>query len=340
MASSGDYSYQPTCYQLIQGAARLVSAIQTGETLPDDEFSDMLFALNGMVTAWQASGIHVWCEEDATLFLQAGQTSYQIGSGSPDRCTTSNAWLQTYLTATAAANATAIAVAATAGSSPLGGPALSVAVGDHVGVWLDSGVTYWTTVASIVSGTLNLNGTGLPSQASAGAQVVTYTSDLVRPLKMPSARRIQYGSPLGQQLIKTPMSIYARIDYANIPNPQAGMTGSGGTPTGIFFDPQLGFAVANIWPSPGNNQSAISMTVQRPLQDFLVQGNTADFPIEWSSALRFNLAVEIAPEYDVPAQRLEVIKTMAAEKYAMVSAWDREMESVYFGVEQFPAIRN
>ena len=66
---SNDYGYQPTTYQLIQGAARLISAIQTGETLEDQEYSDALFSLNGMIAAWQAMGIHVWSEVFGTLFL-------------------------------------------------------------------------------------------------------------------------------------------------------------------------------------------------------------------------------------------------------------------------------
>lgn len=333
-AASGDYSYQPTCYQLIQGAARLVSAIQTGETLPDDEFSDMLFALNGMVTAWQASGIHVWAELDATLFLQPGQIQYQIGAGSPDRCCASNAWLQTALGVTAPAGATTVTVEATTGVSPLGGPSLGIVQGDHIGIWLDAGTVYWTTVAAPPVGLVVALAGTLPSQATAGAQVVDYQTDLVRPLKVPSGRRVVFTAP-GQQIIKTPMSIYSRIDYGNVPNPT-----TPGLPTALFFDPQLAFAVMNIWPAPNNTANAVSFTAQRPLQDFVNQANAADLPIEWSAAIRFNLAKEIALEYDVPADRLQTINALASEKLEMVAGWDREMESIYFGVEGFPATRN
>lgn len=334
MATSGDYSYQPTSYQLIQGAARLVSAIQTGETLPDDEYADMLFALNGMVAAWQASGIHVWAEVDATLFLQPAQTAYQIGSGSPDRCCASNAWLQTATTATALAGATSIVVSATSGTAPLQGPTNSIRSGDHIGIWLDAGTTFWTTVNGAPSGLTVPLAQPLPSVATSGAQIVDYTTDLVRPLRVPAARRLLYAAPGGQP-IRTPMSVYSRIDYAGVPNPT-----TPGVPTAFFFDPQLGFAVMNIWPSPSDNRNAVQFTAQRPLQDFITQANSADLPIEWSSAIRFNLAVEIAPEYDVPADRFQMLKQMADEKFGMVSAWDREMESVYFGVESFPATRN
>ena len=334
MSASGSYAYQPTAYQVIQGAARLVSAIQTGETLPDDEYSDMLFALNGMVAAWQASGIHVWCELDATLFLQPGQVQYQIGSGSPDRCCASNAWLQVSTTATAIAGASSINVSSVSGNFPLNGPTNAIAAGDHIGIWLDSGTTFWTTVGGAPSGLTVGLASPLPSQASAGAQVVDYADDLVRPLRVPSARRLLFPG-LGGQIIKTPMSVYSRIDYANTVNPT-----TPGLPTAYFFDPQLNFAVMTVWPAPTTNQNAVSFTAQRPLQDFLTQANTADFPIEWSSALRFNLAAEIALEYDVPAERLQVIKQLADEKFASVSSWDREVESIYFGVESMPSVRN
>lgn len=324
MATSGDYSFNLPSYKIIHGAARLVSAIQTGETLPSDEYEDMLDALNGMVTHWQASGIHVWSETDATLFLQPGQISYQLGLGSVDRCCATKDWSETALAIAAASGAAAITVASVAG----------ITSGNHIGIWLDSGTIFWTTVnGAPVGNAVNLTQT-LPGSATAQAWVVSYTQDMVRPLRVPAARRYQFAPPGGHP-IETPLGVLSRIDYGFVPNKT-----TPGMVTQFFYEPTLIFGTMHIWPAPADNRSAVMFTAQRPLQDFLTQRDTADLPQEWISTLRFNLALEISPEYDIEPQRFQILQAMAAEKLAACQAWDREPQSVYFGLQAYPATRD
>ncbi|HLJ05358.1 MAG TPA: hypothetical protein VKT26_03750, partial [Acetobacteraceae bacterium] len=218
MTTSGAYDFNLNTYQIIAGAMRLLSAIQTGEIPPDDEYNDALLALNGMTKLWQASGIHVWSEIDCTLFLQPGQIRYQLGEGSPDQATLSSAWTQTALSQTAAGGAGAVVLSSVAG----------IAAGNQIGIWLDAGTTYWTTVAATPSWLTVPLLTALPSQASSGAQVVTYAQALVRPLKVPAGRRYLFAPPGGNP-IETPMIVMSRIDYANVPNKT-----TPGTPTQFF----------------------------------------------------------------------------------------------------------
>jgi hypothetical protein len=173
----------------------------------------------------------------------------------------------------------------------------------------------------------------LPSAAASGAIVVHYPTALVRPLKVPAARRYLFAAPDGTP-IEIPMSVMSRIDYGNVPNKT-----TPGVPTQYFFDPQLGLAVMNIWPAPSDNLSAVKFTAQRPLQDFINQANNADLPVEWISTLRYNLAVELAPEYDCPTQRFQMIKALADEKMEMSRSFDREPEPVLFGVSYDPSSR-
>src|SRR5215472_1340055 len=84
MASSGDYSFNPSTYAIVTGAMRLISAIQSGEQPPAEEWEDGLAALNGLVHAWQANGIHVWTQTTFSVALVASKASYQIGIGAPD----------------------------------------------------------------------------------------------------------------------------------------------------------------------------------------------------------------------------------------------------------------
>jgi len=325
MATSGTYDWNLNTARIINGALRLLSAIQTGETPPDDEYEDALEALNGLTKFWQASGIHVWSEVDATLFLQAGQIRYLLGDGSPDHCCVSSAWQQTALSVDAAASDSTITVDAVG----------NVAQGDQVGVWLDSGTTYWTTAAAPPTGLVVPLTAVLPSAAASGAIVVHYPTAqaLGRPLKVPAARRYLFAAPAGTP-IEIPMSVTSRIDYGNVPNKT-----TPGVPTQFFFDPQLVLAVLQVWPVPVNNLQAVKFTAQLPLQDFTTQANTADMPVEWISALRYSLAVELAAEYDTPAQRFAIIKALADEKLELVRSWDREPEPVLFGVAYDPASR-
>lgn len=328
MTTSGNYDFSLNTYQIIVGALRLINALQSGEVPPDDEYDDALKALNGMVKLWQASGIHVWCETDYTLFLQPGQIQYSIGASSTDHVAFTSDWVQTATTATRTAAATSIPVSSIAG----------IANGDQIGIWLDSGVIYWTTVSGTPSGLTVTLAAGLPSQALSGAQVVAYTDNAVRPLRVPAGRRYTYTSTnSAQQAISTPMSVFSRIDYWNSTTNKT----NPGTPTQFFYDPMRGpLGQMNVWPNPNSPIYCMQFTGQRPLQDFVGQADTADFPEEWVSALRFNLARELAPEYDCPPQRFEMVTTLATEKFTMCSMWDREVESVYFGLEGFPASRN
>ena len=84
MASSGVSTWNPNTLSIITGACRLIGAYQAGETPPDDELQEALDALNGIIHAWQASGVLIWAQETITVPLVAGQASYQIGTGAAD----------------------------------------------------------------------------------------------------------------------------------------------------------------------------------------------------------------------------------------------------------------
>jgi len=182
----------------------------------------------------------------------------------------------------------------------------------------------------------------LPSAASSGARVIAYTNDLPRPLKLPAARRMVYAGNYGvPSHIETPLAVYSRIDYA-------GQTskGSHGAVSGYFFDPQLGFAEFHTWPTPADAHQAVQFTCQLPLSTFADLTSTDNFPAEWSNALRYCLAVEMWPEHSERRAavkgdyNIQLVKALADEKLQMAMAWDREPESVYFGVQTYSSTRN
>ena len=75
-------------------------------------------------------------------------------------------------------------------------------------------------------------------------------------------------------------------------------------------------------------------TYLRPLQDVTTNpAQTGDFPIEWINAAVWNLAREMAPEFDLPPQRWAMVKEQADEKLELVRGWDREPENIQFGYD-------
>ena len=269
-------------------------------------------ALNLWVKALNATGLHIWTETEATLFLQPGQVSYTLGSGSTDHATES--YTATTLSSAAASGASSIAVTSATG----------FATTYNIGVVLDSGSIFWTTQNGAASGTTIPITATLTGSASAGNAVYVYQTNIIRPLRVVSTRRYNFASAIDTQM--TPMS---RIDYRNQPNKTAL-----GVPTMTFYDPRGGAntqGVLSVWPAPSDATNAIKMTWWRPVQDFTSAANTPDLPQEWGLCLVWNLAKEMGPEFDVSPNRWAMIEKMAAGHLDNVSGWDREPESYLFG---------
>jgi len=323
--TSGTYSYNQQVVTIVTGSLRLCGAIQENETPDASMLRDCMDALNALIKGWSVAQIHVWCEAECILFLQPLQNQYKLGTGSIDNACLFQDLTQTTLTATATMGATVLSVASSTG----------MLVGDNFGVQLDLGVIYWTTLTAVSTGSVTL-AYGVPSQATSGAICFDYTTKLVRPLRVPEGRRYLYSTQ-----IETPLIALSRFDYDYLPNKY-----NTGTVTQFFYDPQQGrgaystpIGLMNVWPTPSDDTAGVRFVAQHAIQDVTSLTNDVDFPVEWLAPLRWNLAVEIAPEFDVPGDRFDRLKAKADEWFLRVSAWDREPESVFFGYASQPGYR-
>lgn len=311
MTTSGVDNYNPAVYSIITASLRKIGAIGSGETPGAQLVTDALQAMNGLAKEWDAIGIHVWTETEATLFLQPNQVQYALGPTSSDHATQS--WVGTSLSLAVTASTTSIPVVSIAGISS----------GDQFGILLDTGFLFWTTVNGTPSGNVVHVAAGVPSSASAGNAVYSYTTPLVRPLRIIGGRRYNVPSQ-----IETPLLILARLDYMRLPNKT-----NQGTVTQFYYSPQLGNGQIYLWPAPPSPiLDAIKFTFYRQIQDFASVANTMDFPQEWNTTLIWNLAKELGPEYDIPPARWNMILQMAEQKLELVKGWDKESEAVQFGV--------
>jgi hypothetical protein len=309
MSTSGTITYNETRDQIIADALSLLGVVAAGETVQANDLTFCAAQLNKMVKAWMAQGIHLWTEEEGTLFLVHGQTSLSLLAGATGAKASDGTGtpVETTLATTAGSGANSIVVTTATGMS----------VNDNIGIVQNNQVFTWTTISSISGTTIGLN-TTLSNTASSGNGVFTYTTQLARPLSIQNARlRDNNGF---DRLIE----IKPRVDYMNIP--QKGITGD---PIILFYSPQLLNGLAYLWPTPSDINKRIEITYLRTIQDFDSGSDNPDLPQEWLEAITFNLAVRVAPAYEINLSSGGItgnpdILRQAAQYLDDLKAWDSE----------------
>ena len=98
---------------------------------------------------------------------------------------------------------------------------------------------------------------------------------------------------------RIPMEIIADANYNLLPSSTSGV------PIQLTYQPKMNMGVIKVWPTPDAysvSNVTILLTYLRPLEYFSASTDTADFPEEWVSAIIYNLAVRMAPEYGIPLE--------------------------------------
>jgi hypothetical protein len=153
-----------------------------------------------------------------------------------------------------------------------------------------------------------------------GAVVIAYQTKLVRPLSIISGRRFNLTSS-----IDTPISIWDRIEYQEMPNKSAS-----GTPNAVYYDRRGGANASGylyVWQPNSSPEYCLKLTVARPIQIFSAAGNTPDIPEEWTNAITWNLAEELSVEYDTPDTVYAKIQQKAARYLSEVNWFEEELAS-------------
>lgn len=312
MATSGTSTFATTRNQIINHAARLVGAARPGESIGAGKIGNFEYALNSMVKHWQATGLRVWTISEGVLVPQASQKKYSIGTGSTDHTALESDFFTTVLTADEDAGQTVISVDDTD----------DIAASDNVGVLMSDGTMHWSTVSSKSSTTITI-ADALTEDAVTDTVVFTYTTKLVRPLKIELMRRYDVFTDT-----QTEIDMVARRDFRELSSPY-----SVGEFTQAFYDKKLSAGELSFWPVPATIRSIAKFTFRRPIEDFNAAGDNPDLPQEWILCLGFNLAKIMIPEYGVGQQRSAEIKEQAALLYDDVTNFDREDESINFGLD-------
>jgi hypothetical protein len=311
MTSSGVKSYNPTLADIITAAYQECGAISIVDTPSSAQLVKGRNKLNLMLSEWMKVGHKVWTWEEGILFLQKGQSRYQLGASSTDNYTDAYDFASTTLSVSAAAGASSITV----------GSITNIAASDFLGIELDSGSFQWTTVNGAPAGSTVVPAAVLTGAAASGNRVIAYTAKSLRPLKISSGRYFNYDDQT-----ETRAEEIAHIDYMEQPN----KTNTASPFTQWRYQPKIPLGVIDVWLTPADVDFAMRFTYQRPIFDFTDNAQTADFPIEWGNALTFGLAAELCTSISVPKERADRIIAIAGAKVAAAIAGDRETASLMF----------
>ena len=337
MATSGTVTYRASANTIINGALRLCLAIDPENTAgpTTNQTSNGLEALNFLVKSWETEGLQLWERKYGVIFPQQGQTTYVLGNPGPGG---DNACLSTPIgtgfVQTTAVNAvasgntslnlTTITNAATVYAT-IGTPAITIANGWNIGIQQTSGVMFWTTVSNVVGNVITL-ASGPTIGSAAGAYVVAYQTQLVRPLRILDGfvRQTTRGNDV-------PCLIIPRENYNRF-----GVKTSAGTGIQLYYDPQENTGHLYVYPTTQDVTQQLYIEFQSPIQDFASATNDYDLPQEWGEALKYNLAWRIAPEYGIPKERYDMIKERALLTFSKLDAWDQEAASLYLQPSNWP----
>jgi len=302
MATSGSADYNRTASQIILGALRVLNVLGR-QTIDSTDETNALEALELMVKSWQAEGLHLWTQTDATLFLVPSTNKYSLAGA--NAANTSDV-INTTLSAAEAASQTVISVTSSTG----------MAAADVVGIVTDDDTTHWSTIATVDSSTQITIDDATDSAAASGNAVHTYTTALGRPLRITSMRRLNSD-------VDVPMIELSNAEYFNLPSKK-----SEASPVEWYYDPQLGTGALYLWPTPDTVDDVIRFTYWRSIEDADAVSNDLDFPAEWLECLKYNLALRLAPEYGKPIAPEAAM--LARELKEKLEDFDQEEASVYF----------
>jgi hypothetical protein len=195
---------------------------------------------------------------------------------------------------------------------------LDTTTGDLIGIRLDDDTRQWTKIVEVLSAT-QVRIAGPVSGASAiGKSVFSFPALIPRPIRLLQVRRQTIGNNDEEEARE-----WSRQEYFA----QTDKT-SQGTVNNWYYSPQLTDGRVYIWQTASDVDQVVKFTYIRPIDISTDTADAPDFPAEWFRVLKFALAVEIAPEYRLPQDRLAVLSAKADQYIDQALGHDRETASM------------
>ncbi len=313
MTTSGVFSFTVTRDQIIRDAMLNIGKLDEVENPTAQDITDCNLKLNMLIKQWMgrtdfSQGLKVYKRKWGYLFLNNATNQYTVG---PNGTGWTNSFVNSVTTATSAGGSNSITVASATG----------IATSYYIGIELDSGALFWTTVLNVVGVVVTLNA-NLPSTSGTGSQVYCYQTTAQQPLNIETVvLRDQNNQDTSLRILRTVQ------DYANLPS-KTDITNIS-DPTAIYYEFQL--TNSNLYTDCGAAQDVtkyIVMSYMEPVQDMVNPADNFDYAQECFLALSWGLSKQIAPMYNMPwTQNMESNYSSAV---AIAGHKDAEVTTLYF----------
>lgn len=300
--------------EIITEALRDINVVAATATPTNDQYNFASNKLNIMIKKWEGiAGVNLWKRRLAYLFPQLSVNTYTLGT-SGDNCT--NSYEETTLSSGGGNGDTTIVVVSSD----------SISDGDYIGIKLDNGTRFWTTVSGSPAGTTVTLTDALTSSASSGATVIAYTAKINRPLQI-TRGTVKDLSNNSEVKINFDLSYDEYFDFP--------LKNSVGRPNQAYYDkliqgntPYTG--TLYLYPTPNNVDQIIIFSYQEPLSDMINSTDYPDFPQQWLSPLISNLRCELCPRYGKFAE-LQSLQPIAETEFQLLKSFDNDDSSLSFG---------
>lgn len=309
MSTSGSVDWTTTRDEIIKAAYRLV--------LVDEDFSpttnqttNASLLLNAIVKSYNATlGMPLWAMSYG--FILPFSTSYNISVGSH----IVSAYATTTLTADSAASDTTLTVDSITGFSDT----------NQIGVELDDGSIDWTTISGAPSGSTITLTAGVTSAASSGNCIYAYatTARIKKPLRVLQAYTI-VGSTTSS-ISDVPVRIITTEEFLSFSNKNQEQY-----PLYLNYEPLIDSGTFRVWPRFSSGERVVLFRYHRMLEDFDAGTDTPDFPVEWNLPLIYELAVALAPTYNMEINKLALLRRERDKWVSEVAQNDYEEGSIIF----------
>lgn len=248
-----------------------------------------LTRLNFIVKQYQgrsdgAPGLPIHARQRITLMLAKGQQSYLIGPATTD-ARASTLVGRTTLSGAEALGQTTLSITSNTDTTSYPGSTLTMTASDVIGIELDDGTIYWSTISGTPSSTAVI-AVALTGNAASGNYVWWFTS---RAQRFPY---IESAVLRSETFVDVPLEIFvdARQYDQGVPSKLAD-----GTPTAMLVEPLRTQTRITLDSQPTKVTDTVVLTVLYPSEDYDATTNDIAFPQEAFRFLSWELAFALSP---------------------------------------------
>lgn len=308
LSSSADLTF--TGADVIKGALRALGILESGETPTSDEVADGLEALNLLCKQYMSPnnfmspGLKLWKRKHLTLALSS----------------TNEYTLKLRKIAFTSGGTYVLAVGDTITGGTGGATAVVMNIeltsGTFAGEDAAGTIFVESQVGTFESETLNVGDNSNVATITADTETYGPITEFLEVVRRDSDG---FDSPMREMTLPEWMALSDKD--------------TSGTPNRFYSERRIDEVKFYLNCTPSDTTDTVFMVVLLPFEDFDASTDTVDTPVEWYRALKFNLALEIAPEFNVEpsnilveraVQSLLSAQTFAPENTVMYFEPDRD----------------